>query len=417
MSRLPEPSGEVRRVQRAWSLVGRSQNRHWIVDLALTLAWLIVGLLHLLLPDAPLWDDPPGLVYMSPGVIGWVLMIVMCLPILWGRRYPVLAFVVSWSALIGLVESDRLVGLMPFVEWILIYGVGAYSTRRRSIGVLVYMIGGLGATWLTDYPGFDGSAVVRNILMLTACLQFGRFAAASRRNALTKIELADQRAIVATHQAHTAVVEERLRLAQELHDIVAHSMSVISVQASMGSAAFDTQPHQTRRALANIEQTSRDTLTELRGLLGVLRLDDGSRNKLAPAPTLRDIRALANQLEAAGVATTVLEDDNRLVLPAGVDAFGYRIVQEAVTNVLKHAHATKVTIEVHTTTAAVSLSVRDDGRGHTFRTGVAGHGIIGMKERVATFGGTLTVGPVPGGGFEVAACLPFGTPGPSDMSA
>lgn len=405
MSDQPEPPGANRLARWTSALVGATSNRFWVTDTVLTVAWSTVGVLHLLIPDASLWEDS-GNTYRAPGAIGWVLTAALCLPILWGRRFPTSAFFVSWSALFTLVATDRLVGLLPFVEWILIYGVGAYATRRRSAAVFAYMVVGLVGARLSDYAGFDWSSVIRNILMLTACWMFGRFAAASKRNARTKVELAEQRAIVSAQRAHTAVVEERLRLAQELHDIVAHSMSVISVQASMGSAAFDTQPNQTRRALANIERTSGQTLTELRGLLGVLRQDDGSRSTLTPAPSLRGVRALANSLEAAGITTTVVEDGPP-ALPAGVDAFGYRIVQEAVTNVLKHAHATKVTIEVHKTASAVSLRVRDDGRGHTFQPSNGGHGIVGMKERVATFGGTLTVGPVSGGGFEVLARLPY----------
>jgi signal transduction histidine kinase len=402
--------------ERVLSLTGRSRNRYWVIDVVLTAAWLGVGVLHLLVPDWGLWEDTAGTVYRSPGVLAWLLTFAMCLPILWGRRHPVAAFTVSWSALLALVVSDHLVGLMPFVEWILIYGVGAYSTRRRSVGVLGFMILGLVAASASDYQGFNSADVVRNVLVLTACLQFGRFAAASRRNARTKVELAEQRALLAAQQAQHAVVEERLSLAQELHDIVAHSISIITVQASMGSAAFDTQPHQTRRALANIERTSRDTLAELRGLLGVLRRDDGSRGARNPAPSLRDVPALVANVESAGIAATVVSN-GPLALPAGVDAFAYRIVQEALTNVIKHAHATKVTIEIADSGAVASVRVRDDGRGHSYQTSTGGNGIIGMRERVATFGGTLNAGPAPGGGFEVHATLPYGSSIPTEVSA
>jgi signal transduction histidine kinase len=211
-------------------------------------------------------------------------------------------------------------------------------------------------------------------------------------------------------RAHTAVVEERLRLAQELHDIVAHSMSVISVQAAMGSAAFDDQPSQTRRALDNIERTSRETLAELRGLLGVLRRDDdGRRVELVPAPTLSDVHQLAANLETAGVATEVVTE-GPLALPLGADAFAYRIVQEALTNVLKHAHATKVSVEIHDDAGQLTLRIRDDGRGRDGGpTEPDGHGIIGMRERVAAFGGTLRAGSAAGGGFEVCATIPYAT--------
>ena len=387
----------------------RGLDRQRLLDTVLTAGWLALGGVQLLFPNASaLWDEPVAYHFRAPDAVASLLVIAVCVPLWFRRRYPATAFAVAFSALGGLVVGDYMVGVIPFVCWILIYAVGAYATRRRiaaTVGVLLVV---LLVAWYSNYSGEFGAVdVVRNAVLLSGCLLAGMFAAAIRRNARTQVELAEQRAVVASQRTHAAIVEERLRLAQELHDIVAHSMSVISVQASMGSAAFDRQPEQTRRALDNIEQTSRQALSELRGLLGVLRHDDGSRGELSPAPSLRNLRHLTTSLESAGITTTVTVV-GPLTLPPGADAFSYRIVQEATTNVMKHAHASKVSIEINDDGQVATLQVRDDGVGHTGRTAAGeGHGILGMKERVATFGGTLRAGPVPGGGFDVYARIPY----------
>ncbi len=374
----------------------------------LATAWLVVGLLQIFLPRAGLWEDIGVGSYRPANVGTWIVTLVLCATLAVRRRVPTVAFCVGVAALTAMVLADYLLGLLPFICWILIYTVGTRASSRQCVVAFAVTVGALWLTWYSDYPGFDGNSVARNIGFFGVSLLAGRFVATSRRSSAALVEMAEQRSVMATQRAHSAVVEERLRLAQELHDIVAHSMSVISVQAAMGSAAFDTQPHQTRRALANIERTSSDTLRELRGLVGVLRQDDGTRAALSPAPSLREVGILTGNVEAAGVVTTLVTD-GPLLLPAGVDAFGYRIVQEALTNVLKHAGASKVDIEIHDSGSAVSLLVRDNGGGASAPTSgeSEGHGIVGMRERVATFGGTLHAGPAPGGGFEVAATLPY----------
>ncbi len=377
-------------------------------DVLLATAWFAVGSAQILFPQGGLWEDAGAGSYRAADVGAWLLTSVVCAPLAVRRRCPTAAFLVGIAALAAMVLADHLVGLLPFVCWILIYSVGTRAANRACVLAFVATVAALWLCWYSDYPGFDGNAATRNVAFFGACLIAGRFVAANRRSAATLVELAEQRSVVSAQSARSAVVEERLRLAQELHDIVAHSMSVISVQAAMGSAAFDTQPHQTRRALTNIERTSSETLRELRSLLGVLRHDDGTRGALAPSPSLRDVDTLLGNVEAAGVSSTLITD-GPLLLPAGVDAFAFRIVQEALTNVLKHAEATTVLVDLHDSGSILTVHVRDDGRARLASTpGPAeGHGIIGMRERVATFGGTLRAGPGESGGFEVTATLPY----------
>ncbi len=235
---------------------------------------------------------------------------------------------------------------------------------------------------------------------------------------------ADERAEVEHQRAARAIAEERLQIAQELHDVVAHSMSVIAVQAGVGAHVLDDRPEQARAALDAISETSRGTLRELRRLLGVLRDDDGERSH-APAPALADLPALVDDVRAAGVPVTltVTGEPNADAIEPGVELSAYRVVQEALTNVLKHAGPTnRVDVTIGHRPGSLTVEVVDDGRGAaalaalgrsaagskaTNGTG-GGHGLLGMRERVEVWGGDLKTGPAAGGGYRVRAVLPYG---------
>jgi signal transduction histidine kinase len=218
------------------------------------------------------------------------------------------------------------------------------------------------------------------------------------------VRQADERAEAERQTAGRVVAEERLRIAQELHDIVGHSMSVIAVQAGVGAHVLDAHPEQARVALETISATSRGTLTEMRRLLGVLRDDDGDRSN-APAPGLGDVPGLVADVRAAGVPVALRVDGDGAAVPPGVELAAYRVVQEALTNVIKHAGATtRVDVTVHHLPSSLGVEVVDDGAGPS---GGAGHGLLGMRERVELWGGELSVGPGPDGGFRVAALLPY----------
>ena len=216
-------------------------------------------------------------------------------------------------------------------------------------------------------------------------------------------------------EARRAVAEERLRIARELHDVVAHAMSVVAVQSGVGAHVIDTDPAEAKRILQNVKVTSREALDEMRRLLGVLRReesaddDDGSGRVLAPVPGLDGVEALAESLRVAGVPVAVNVSGTRADVPPGVDLCAFRIVQEALTNVLRHAGPARAVVDVEYRPGAVTVAVTDDGRGASAAGPMAGggNGLLGMRERVAVFGGELTTGPHVGGGFRVAATLPF----------
>jgi signal transduction histidine kinase len=219
--------------------------------------------------------------------------------------------------------------------------------------------------------------------------------------------------------ARTAVIEERLRIARELHDVVAHSMSIIAVQSGVGAHVLDSQPEEARKALDAVEVTSRQALTEMRRLLGVLRQEAEPAGSLTPSPGLAEVDALAAEVAKAGARVEVRIEGTRPELPLGLDLSAYRIVQEALTNVVRHAGPATAWVRIRYAADAVDLEVVDDGLVSAFgrqesdsdrqnrRSGrSAGHGILGMRERAALYGGTLDAGPLPGGGFRVAAHLP-----------
>ncbi|HZI45418.1 MAG TPA: sensor histidine kinase, partial [Ilumatobacter sp.] len=306
-------------------------------------------------------------------------------------------------------------GTLPTAVLLLTYTVGAGCPMRRSVAGLALVSAVVVILGLGDSPGLDAVGVLGVIAQFAAVWAIG-VALRSRRAATeARVREADERAEAEHQMAARVLAEERLRIAQELHDVVAHSMSVIAVQAGVGAHVLDERPEQARAALEAISATSRGTLTELRRLLGVLRDSDGVRSH-APAPGLSDLTQLVDDVRTAGVPATLHVEGHPGPVQAGVELSAYRIVQEALTNVIKHAgKPTRVDVTVRYSPYALTVEVVDDGRGVAAqsRNGDAafdgsGHGVIGMRERVDVWGGELTVGPAPGGGYRVRAQLPYG---------
>jgi len=207
-----------------------------------------------------------------------------------------------------------------------------------------------------------------------------------------------------------AVNEERARIARELHDVIAHNVSVMVVQASAGEEVFDSDPRRARESLAAVASTGRAALAELRRLLGVIRAEegDGAAASYRPQPGLEYLDELVRQVRETGLAVELSVIGEPRELPEGIGLCAYRIVQEALTNTLKHAHASEAQVSVRYVADALELQVLDDGRGPRAVNGESsGQGLIGMRERVALFGGELTARPRPGEGFEVRARLPL----------
>jgi signal transduction histidine kinase len=345
--------------------------------------------------------------------LGYGLVLLHTLPLAGRRRWPgtVLALVVA-SGLAGAA-----LGLPPFFVGpailVAVYSVAAYGRRWVSLAGLALAEVGLAAVQLTgfEFAESEGLAPVGSMGILAAAWLLGHFAHNYRAYAAGLEERTAELERAREELARRAVVEERLRLARELHDVVAHAMSVIAVQSGVGAHVADGRPGEVGKALAAIEVTSRAALTELRRLLGVLRQDGDPQASLAPVPGLANLDVLLAEVAEAGLAVRLRVEGAPAPLPAGVDLSAYRIVQEALTNVIKHAGPAHAQVTIRYRDQEVAVEVIDDGRGVAAVAGDGGkgtgHGLIGMAERVAAFGGDLEVGPRPGGGFRVAARLPL----------
>ncbi|OXM66779.1 sensor histidine kinase [Amycolatopsis vastitatis] len=332
-----------------------------------------------------------------PTWLGWTIVVGSVVPIVLRRWWPLGSYVLG----LALAAAAVPVGGPVFGAAVVGAGCALYVVVNRlksRIGQVALAAGWieLGVLALTA-PNPDTATTVN---VSAAALVVGFLLGLTVR---TRREYA---AIERENHTRQAVSAERLRIAREMHDVVAHSMSLIAVKAAVGNHVALEQPDQARDALRVIEDTSRETLAELRRMLGVLR-DGTGVPVLAPAPTLDDLRALADRAQLTGLAVDLVVDglDGRNELPSGVGQSVYRIVQEALTNVVKHASAATCRIRITGGDGDVRIEVLDDGRGGE---AVPGHGLIGMRERVAVYDGEFSAGPSDRG-FRVFARLPYET--------
>jgi signal transduction histidine kinase len=340
-----------------------------------------------------------------------VLVVLATLPIMFRRRNPVWALAVVLAAQL-LCEAWHVFGPSWLAVLVGVYSLGAHTEgrmRTRVVGVVfvVVLISGTIAVATDDLRLVDGVATIG---MLTAAFVLGDNLRRRRQHVEALADRAERAEREREMLARERVAEERNRIARELHDIVAHSVSVMVIQASAARRTLGTRPDDATAMLENVERTGRQTMDELRQVLGVLRDEDAAEPAAVPLPTLADLPAL---VESGGglpvrLAVTGVPDQ----VPAGVAVSVYRIVQEAVTNANRHA-GPGATIDVRVTCTAtdVELLVADDGRGastvadgHDER---AGYGLVGMQERAASAGGSFSAGPRRGGGWRVSATIPF----------
>jgi signal transduction histidine kinase len=303
-----------------------------------------------------------------------------------------------------------------------LYSVILKYTRRQSLMVLAavelaFLIAFAVAGLLRPIQG----SVTSNMILAGATWFVADSVRTRRTYQRGLIEQERERRQQDLDRADRALVEERIEIARELHDVIAHSLSVIAIQSGVGRHVLDSQPDEARTALAAIEDTSRSALHELRGVLNVLRRVGPSGSERSPAPTLSDLEDLIDRVRSAGVPVELQLTGGVTTLPKGLELSVYRIVQEALTNVVKHARSahTRVRLQYGQKELVVSVTNVALGAGSN-RTDASGnelfiddrdhHGIIGMKERAATFGGTLTAGILPDGGYEVRVRLPLRDP-------
>jgi signal transduction histidine kinase len=365
--------------------------------LAVVVALVQAGALFNIPTDDP--TIPPVLGLHGDPLLGTLAVLAASLPLAWRRRspLPVLGVVAAGTIAQALLRTLT----PPFGLLIAAYSVGAHAPRRQAllgIGVVV-------TTALAALAAVDALVLWNAVVMVGAAGAIGD-RQQHRRRYLAALE---ERAARLEHEREDAerlaVASERARIARELHDVVAHSVSLMVVQAGAARHNLARNPGRAEEAITEVEATGRASLAELRRLLGVLRQpDEGAA--LAPQPGLHDLGELVEGFRSTGLPVRLEVTGQPRPLAQGVDLSLYRIVQEALTNALKHAAATRVLVRLRYDGDEVTLTVDDDGVGAAAGVVVGGHGLVGMRERAALLGGSLEYGPRDGGGFAVAVTLP-----------
>jgi signal transduction histidine kinase len=342
----------------------------------------------------------------DPDPLGYALLAASGLLLVVRRRYPVAVFtalaVVSGCYYIsGYPDGPGWVSLFVATYTLTAHGDGRRSLRIAAGGVLV-----LTPIWLLTgdlEPRAEAGWVFFRIGAAIMAVALGESVRSRRVIAAEAQERAERAERTREAEAQRRVDAERLRIAREVHDTVAHAITIVNVQAGVTAHVLDKRPQQVREALLTIEQTSARALRELRATLGVLR-DNG--DDLAPVGSLACLDELVGVAREAGLDVKVEADSPARELPSAVDRAAYRILQESITNVIRHAGPARVTISVAYHPTVLELSIVDDGRGPGSPTG-SGSGIVGMRERCGLLGGELTAGPGRDGGFQVRARLPL----------
>jgi signal transduction histidine kinase len=346
------------------------------------------------------------------GVVNVLCAFAACAPLAIRRHvtFAVLGPLVVAGVILALwqLHPANTVVVIPMIA---MFDLALNGDRRRSVWMSVALVPCVVVSVVPFASGFShvASIVVRNIAFVLLAIAAGEVLRSRR--------VSEQRSIQSAEQATLRRVgEERLRIAREIHDVVAHAMTAINVQAGVAAHLLERDPGQAYDALRNIKHTSGAALTDLRSTLEVLR-DPASAAPLGPPAALGDIAELTGGLRSAGVTVT-LDVDSAADVPAPVQSVAYRIVQEALTNVARHAQASGATVSVRRVPGAITLDVTDDGAtsASAITAETLGNGVRGMHERAAALGGRVEAGPKDGAGWRVHAWLPISAP-PSDGTA
>lgn len=382
---------------RSWPVFGR------IVDVAIPLAILVAGILEASLArhseffPGPLWAHV-------------LLMTAGAAPLLFRRRFPSAVVIAVTGATVAYsVAVYDLSGqppIEPFLSMLVayysaaVYSRGANDDLITAVSAVAFLAEEVGALTAGRAPG----DILPAILFVAVLWGLGRVVR-SRHHLVIQLEnrnllLESQRAA----EAKVAVDRERSRIARELHDVIAHSLSVMVVQASAERRVLPRDAESTRSVFLSIEQAGREALAELRRLLGIIRKEEGPA-PLTPQPGLSQIDALVGSARTAGLKVDVETEGTKRTIPSSIDLSAYRIIQEALTNVIKHAHASRIDIRICYLDHDIELEVNDDGDGP--KNGPAsGFGLVGIGERISLYGGSLEVGRSATGGFRLVTRLP-----------
>ncbi len=360
------------------------------------------------------------------GNLGYALLVVSGLVVTVRRRWPVPVFVIAALASLVYYGLDFPDGPGWLGLFVALYTLAAYGDGRRSLVIAGVGTGVLAIGWLFAAADIEPRAAIGWVFFRIGASVMSAALGESVRSRRVIAAEAQERAELAERtreeEARARVDAERLRIAREVHDTVAHAIAIINVQAGVTAHVLDKRPERAREALQAIEQTSSRALREMRTILGVLRDDNDGR---APRPGLEQIDELTAKASDAGLDVTLEASSPATPLPSAVGSAAYRILQESITNVIRHVGPTRVTVALNPGIDVLEIRVTDEGRrtgsgdnsadrpsgNGTDTSAKAGRGILGMRERVQVLGGELDAKPTPGGGFEVTARLPLAPTG------
>jgi signal transduction histidine kinase len=354
----------------------------------------------------------PDDVWRQDDAFGIILLLLQTLPIAARRAAPLTALIVSVVAIsVHIAAGYEGVPAGTFSALVILYSVAALTDTRRSILAAAIAAAGITVYFTTDRGDPGLTAAITTYATYAAGWGLGVYVRSRREYT----DVVEERARLLERErevrAREAVADERARIARELHDMVGHALNLIVIQSGGAQRVFEAKPELVRDSLSSIESTGRQALTEMERMLGILRESEDGETPLSPQPGLSQVDALAAQVSQAGLPVDVNVIGTPLTLPSSIDLSAYRIIQEALTNALKHAGPAHARVTIRHRIDSVEVEIVDDGKATPAdRVGVdgGGRGLIGMRERVALFGGELEVGPRPEGGFRVHAVLPLG---------
>jgi signal transduction histidine kinase len=325
------------------------------------------------------------------------------------RRMPVAVFAITLTASVIYAARGYPAGPALLTVLVSIYTAASRDRRIRSLWLGVIAAAAIGAARLLFTGQTLGEVAGKALGWIGAALFLG-WAVANRRAFVAEIrDRAERAERTREHEARRRVDAERLRIARELHDVLAHGISTINVQAGVAAHLIERQPERAGEALVTITRLSKEALAELREILHVLRAVDAPDSR-QPAAGLAQLDALIERVSSAGVEVRIRVEGEARPLPVTVDMAAYRIIQEALTNVIRHAGRATASLALSYADQELIIDVRNDADGHPPNNGSAGgagYGLIGMRERAASLGGTFKAGPQPDGGFRVSATLPM----------
>jgi signal transduction histidine kinase len=336
---------------------------------------------------------PLGLLLLSP---------IICLPLLVRRTHPLLALGATTAATAVAAAGWGI--YIPFPVGLALFTVADRCERRVSLTAGASALVVLSLPLLSSVGWTNGLGFVGRLLGFVVAWLLGDSFRARRMEMKELEDKAERLERERRLEAERAAAEEQARIARELHDLIAHNISVMVLQASAAYDVFENRPDRAREAIRRVVDTGRKALTELRQLLGAVRTDG---TDYAPLPGLARLDDLVGQVRNSGLEVAVTVDGTPRPLPRALDLSAYRIVQEALTNTLKHADARHADVAIRYRDDRIDVEILDDGTGDS-NGGGGGQGLIGMRERVGAFGGSLSAGPASGGGFLVSAMFPLG---------